>query len=401
MKKYQRLVFVGILLAFVSGAFAQADLPIHLFNRLRLSYDDNVYQVGNNSSSGLDKKDSFRIVEEIEILLNLNMERTYLGLRYRPSLIWYENRDNDDTDILHDVDFNFTHAFSPTLSLSVQEVLRASQLPELQDENFIVRENDDNYLNSLIATLSYTLLPETRIDLSGRYIVLAYDSDSPGKEENNNYYSLVGGLTLRQRLASRSSAMVDLRYQTVVYNKAEDGRQRDADTVYAGAGWEQTFSAYFVGSLRLGVESRMYDLDMYDDNTGPYAEASLTFLPTPSTRFTLSGAYSIYESDVDLYMSQDRTHVSISAAHDFTAKLSAYASAAYTLNSYDADYAMAEGLEDGDEKAYLFSARVSYRLNRINWLEAGWQFIKLDSELPNRESYERNRFDIGWKIQLF
>jgi hypothetical protein len=40
-------------------------------------------------------------------------------------------------------------------------------------------------------------------------------------------------------------------------------------------------------------------------------------------------------------------------------------------------------------------------LNRINWLEAGWQYVMLDSDMPNRESYQRNRIDIGWKIQLF
>ena len=45
--------------------------------------------------------------------------------------------------------------------------------------------------------------------------------------------------------------------------------------------------------------------------------------------------------------------------------------------------------------------RLSYRLNRVNWLEAGYQFVMLDSDLAGRESYERNRVDVGWKIQLF
>ena len=46
-------------------------------------------------------------------------------------------------------------------------------------------------------------------------------------------------------------------------------------------------------------------------------------------------------------------------------------------------------------------SRLAYRLNRINWIEAGWQYVMLDSDIPNRESYQRNRIDLGWKIQLF
>ena len=101
------------------------------------------------------------------------------------------------------------------------------------------------------------------------------------------------------------------------------------------------------------------------------------------------------------YLSQDRFYASLSLAHDFTAKLSFYLSGAYSLNSYDEKYSMYDGLEDGDENTYLISMRMSYRVNRINWLEAGYQFVMLDSDVTNRESYDRNRVDLGWKIQLF
>lgn len=399
MKLIQTLVIAGLLMALVTPAMAAAaKSPIHVNNRLRLGYDDNVYQVDDPSASGLSKKDSFRIIEEIEVLVSLNMERTYLGLRYRPSLIWYSDRDNDDTDFLHDLDLNFSHTFTPTLSLSISDTLRASQLPELQDDNYIVRQNDDNYYNAAMATLSYMLRPETRIDLSGRHILLRYNDDA---NDDNNYYSVVGGLTVRQQLASLTTLMLDGRYQMVVFDEADADANRDADSVFAGLGLEQTFSPQLIGNMRAGVENRMYDDDRFDDNTKPYGEVSLTFLPSPATRITGSAAYSIYESDVARYLSQDRTYLSLSLAHDFTAKLSFYLSGAYTLNGYEADYALDGNLGDGEENAYLISLRLAYRVNRINWLEAGYQFVKLDSDIPGRESYERNRFDIGWKIQLF
>ena len=401
MKQIRLFIVAASLLALASPAFAES--PIHLNNRLRLGYDDNVYQAGEATASDgsvitHEETDSFRIIEEIEALVNLNLQRTYLGRRYRPSFVWYSDRDNDDTDFLHDVDLNFVQKITPALALSISDTLRASQLPELQDENYVVRAKDDNYYNSALATLSYNVRPETRLDLSGRYILLRYTEEA---NENDNYYSAVGGLTLRQQLASRTTLMGDLRYQTVVYDEAEEAFNRDANSVFAGLGAEQTFNPKLLGSLRAGVEQRMYDNDAADDNTQPYGELSMTFLPTPATRITGAASYSIYESDVASYLSQNRTYLSLSFAHDFTTKLNFYLSGAYSLNQYEADYALEAGAVDADEKSFLVSARLAYRINRINWLEVGYQFIKLDSDLVNRESYDRNRFDIGWKIQLF
>ena len=401
MKQIRLFIVAACLLALAAPAFAES--PIHLNNRLRLGYDDNVYQAGeataaDGSTVTHDETDSFRIIEELEMLVNLNLQRTYLGLRYRPSFIWYSDRDDDDTDFLHDVDLNFVQKITPALVLSISDTLRASQLPELQDENYVVRAKDDNYYNSALATLSYNVRPETRLDLSGRYILLRYTEDA---NENDNYYSAVGGLTLRQQLASRTTLMGDLRYQMVVYDEAEEAYNRDANSMFGGLGVEQTFNPKLLGSLRAGVEQRMYDNDAADDNTQPYGELSMTFLPTPATRITTAASYSIYESDIATYLSQNRTYLSLSFAHDFTTKLNFYLSGAYSLNQYEADYALETGAVDADENSFLLSARLAYRINRINWLEVGYQFIKLDSDLVNRESYDRNRFDIGWKIQLF
>ena len=401
MKQIRLFIVAACLLALAAPAFAES--PIHLNNRLRLGYDDNVYQAGEATASDgstvtHDATDSFRIIEELEALVNLNLQRTYLGLRYRPSFIWYSDREDDDTDFLHDVDLNFVQKITPALALSISDTLRASQLPELQDENYVVRAKDDNYYNSALATLSYNVRPETRLDLSGRYILLRYTEDA---NENDNYYSAVGGLTLRQQLASRTTLMGDLRYQTVVYDEADADHNRDANSIFGGLGAEQTFNPKLLGSLRAGVEQRMYDNDAADDNTQPYGELSMTFLPTPATRITGAASYSIYESDVASYLSQNRTYLSLSFAHDFTTKLNFYLSGAYSLNQYEADYALETGAVDADENSFLVSARLAYRVNRINWLEVGYQFIKLDSDLVNRESYDRNRFDIGWKIQLF
>jgi hypothetical protein len=57
---------------------------------------------------------------------------------------------------------------------------------------------------------------------------------------------------------------------------------------------------------------------------------------------------------VERYLSQDRTYLSLSLAHDFTTKLSFYVSGAYSVSSYEADYALDSTLPDADENAYLW-----------------------------------------------
>lgn len=400
MKKFW-MAILG-LTACATVTMAVEEHPFHVWNRFRVGYDDNIYRVSGNGA--LDVKESLRLIEEIETLLNLNYGATYLSIRYRPSVTWVEARDDDNFDVLHDLNVDFNHKFSRVLSLDLSDTLRAGQMPELHDGDYVVREDDDNYYNSAIAALMFQVAPKTRIDLSGRFISLTYTSDSEAKKYSD-YITAVGGLTVRQQLTQLSSVMADFRYQYLSYDKNPQGFDRDAQMFYGGIGYEQTLSRYFIASLRGGVEQREYDEDDYDDNTQPYVEAALTFMPVEDFRSTLAASYSIYESDIANYMSQDRTYISASVAWDMTAKISLYGAVIYSKNQYEADYAKKTDvqtvLKDGDEDTFTVSTRLSYQVNRYNWLECNYQFLKLDSEIPGREEYDNNRVDVAWRIQLF
>lgn len=397
MKTLQGIAVAGLLAAFAVTGFADST-PIHIYNRLRVGVDDNIYSAERH------EKTSLRLVEEIEVKLNLALERLYLGIDYRPSLLWLPERDSDKTDFLHDLTANLSYNLTPNLVFSFKDTLRASQLPELENEGYIVRADDDNFVNTAVATLAYSILPQTRIDLSGRYSVLEYSDDD---HDWDNYWMAVGGVTLRQILASHSTVFGDFRYMKLEYPDADDDDYcRDSDAFFGGLGLEHTFGQQLIGSLRGGVQARQYDSDAFDDNTKPYVDASLTFMPTPDTRFTLAGGYTISESDVGAYASQDRYTLALNLAHDFTDRLTLYANGSVALSRYEADYAF-NGDEyeiqykDEDETSYSAGARLAYKIGQINWLELGYTFVKLDSDVYGRSSYDRNRADIGWKIQLF
>jgi len=380
--------------AIASAAMAD-NQAFHLANTLKFGYDDNLYL------RDTDKQESFRIIDEVDVRLNLNMERTYLGIRYRPAVSWYAERENDKTDILHNLTFNWIQDLAPRLKLDVSDSLRAGDLPELYDDDgYVVRQDNDNYYNTARAGLLYQLTEKTRVDLTGRYMLLRYSDDDEDAHRYDNYDSWVAGLTLRQVLASRTTAMADFRFQEMKYEHSQETFNRDAQMIFAGLGLEQTFSREVIGSLRGGVEQRSYESDdVYDDQTKPYVEASLTLMPSPATRFTLTGSYSISESDISNYLSQERMYCSISAAHDFGSRLSAYLSASYAHGKYDGKYS-SQSLPDVEEDSYTAGVRIAYKVLENNWIELGYHFLKLESDSDARESYADNRFDLGWKWQI-
>lgn len=394
MNKLQGISVAVLLAAFAMTGFAQSEpQPIHLYNRLRVGYDSNIYNAND------DKKDSFRLVEELELKLNFALERMYLGIDYRPSLLWTPERESDETDFLHDLTASFSYNLTPQLVFSFKDTLRASQLPELESEGYRVRADDDNYNNTAVATLAYNILPQTRIDLSGRYAFLEYSEDI---HDSDNYRMVVGGVSLRQQLASLTTVFGDFRYQNLSYPDANKEYKRDSDSFFGGLGLEQTFSDKLVGMLRGGVQQRNYDLDMFDDSTSPYVDLSLTLMPTPDTRLTIAGGYSVSESDVGAYASEDRSTVALNLAHDFTDKLTLYANGSVAFSKYDADYTFDKAnCGDDDETSYLAGVRLSYRIHRINWIELGYTFTKIDTDVYGQTDYDRNRVDLGWKLQLF
>ena len=388
------MALAGVVLA--TGAFAD-NTSFHVSNRLRLGYDDNLWLRSS------DKTDSFRIVDELSLQLNVVLKTTYLSVDYTPAATWYDERKDDEFDVYHNLTVNFLQDLGERLTLDVADTLRAGRLPELYDDNgYIVREDNDNYFNSTRASLMFKLTPETRLDLSGRYMFLTYDDDELHRYDN--YDSWVAGLTLRHLFPSRTTGFVDFRYQQLMYDHSPENFNRDSDTIFGGVGLEQTFSRNFIGTLRGGVQQRVYDDDkLFDDQTQPYVEGSLTFLPGANslTRFTFTASYSISESDISSYLSQERTAFSLSAAHEFTKRIGAFVSASYAHGEYDADYSLGKSLPGIDEDTYTVSARLSYKIAERNWLELNYQFLKLDSDSKARESYSDNRVDLAWKIQLF
>ena len=385
MKKITALV----LLAMLVGISVQAASPFQLSNRIRVEYDDNIYE------SETDEQDSLKIIEEIGFQYDLNLEQTTISLHYQPSFVWWNDRESDDTDFHHSLDLVMKHRFSERVGVDLKETFRMADRPELMDRGATIRDNGDYLYNSLGGGMDFLISPKTFMDVEGRYLLLRYDDEDLSLLRDYDLY--VGGLSLRREFSERNSSSLQLRYEDIAY----EGPDRGSDSVQAGAQVDQTFNPKFLANARAGYQLKTYNDSVASDSSAPYFNVGMTFLPNPGTRLNLGVGYSLYEADLDDYTNQERTRLSAGVSHEVTAKLALHLIGYYTISSYDAEDVLTEeaGLHpDGDENIIQISARATYQVAKDNWLEAGWQYTDLDSEL--RSDFQRNRLNLGWKIRI-
>jgi len=388
---------IAVLFALQGVVLAQSEgRSYQIVNRLRLEFDDNIREEIKG-----EEDESVKVIEEIEFIGNMSLEQTFISLRYKPGFVYWFDRDEDNEDIHHDLDFILNHEFTPRLSLGVKESLRIAELPELIERDTTIRQENDYTYNTVNGTLSVTLRPETRLDIAGRHILLRYDEDEIADVQD--YDILVGGLTLRNQFVPETAVLAELRAESIEYENT-DVVDRGSDTVQVGLGLEQMFSPALLGSARAGYMNKDMETESGSESS-PYGEASLTFLPSPATRISLGASFALMETDIYPYSNQERTRFFASIAHDVTARISAYVSTAFTSSDYDADDIASGAEEDmlllatsGSEDIVQVSARLTYQVTKSNWLETGWQYSDVDSEL--RGDYERNRIHVGWKVQL-
>ncbi len=363
-------------------------------NNLRLEYDDNIYQSNTNKTASL------KVIDQLELMYNLNLDRTFLSLRYRPAFTWWENREAQREDALqHEADVVLNQVFSPRLSLSLMDTFRRGLQPELIDRNTgRTQENQDFIGNTANGTLSFLLSPKTTLDVAGRYYLLEYDNEAMS---NSNYRVSTAGLSLRHQLSGQTRVSGDARYEDISY----DGVDRGSQSVFVGAGLEKTISARLLGSLSGGLQVKTFNSSALSGKNSPYGNVSLTYLPTSLMRFTVGGGYALMETEIFPFANQEQLTGFASFAYDITSRLAFYLSGAATRGQYDQKWMVQAGSStngvvdfNGTDLILQASARMTYRLNRSNWLGIGYGYTTLSSDL--REDFVRNQYDVNWTTQF-
>lgn len=396
MRQLQRTLLLASSVLITWSATAQ-NLPFQVFNFLSVEYDDNIFTTGD--SAEVPPQESFKIMNQIEFLLDSQQGNTYYGVRYSPSLVWFEDRPGDSTDVNHQLDLILNQDFSPRTSLNLKHVLRAANEPELVDDDVTFRSNNDYLYNSFDARLLTQVTPnKTSVQVSGRFVDFSYDDDQVA--DTNDYQEMTAGLDVIQVVMPETTVSGQLRYSEVDY----DADLRDYDNFQIGLAASRVFNPKFEAQIRGGVEMHNSDDPIAEDLDSPYLSGSLVFLPAQGTRVTLGLGYAQDKSPVQIFSTQEKTTLSATFSRDLSAALRLHLTGLYSMGSFSRSNATEafnpEVHSAGDEELLRFVSTLSYRVDVRNSVEATLRYTELDSDVRPGSDYDRTRVSLGWKYSL-
>jgi predicted porin len=160
---------------------------------------------------------------------------------------------------------------------------------------------------------------------------------------------------------------------------------------------DHSFTAKLKGSIRLGAQYVDYTdaLPGTDNKWTPYADSSLTYTYMPDSYLQVGVKVTRLATDIVSPDSsgptedQEARTIYAMVNHKFTSRFTANIIGQYQNAEFS------EGAFDNDkDKLYLIGVNLDYALTKYFGLEAGYNYDKLDSDVPNR-SYNRNRFYFG------
>jgi len=415
MKSMMGVIVAAVVAAGSAAWAAEGENPFHVDNSLRLGYDDNV------TYADTEKLDSFFITEEISLLMDQVYQTGFFGIRYRPALTWYEDiGDGSQSDWSHLADLTWSQRLGRKLTLSVQDSFVLYERSDVIDADGALRQANNSYIyNSASAALSVMLTPKLRLNGMGRYQIMRYDQELIALRDD--FDIAAAGLTLGLQVGKSATVFVDGTYDDMSFDHAGEATtevfmpgfsgstvtevpDRSAQTFSVGLGLENTFSPNLLGRIRAGYSAKEMDAANQADDSSPYGELAVTFAPKPTTRLTLTGSYSMYQSGVTTFANQQRTTLSANLAHDLTAKITLSLVAQYFISDYDSESSVdlvdASAVEDGSESAVTAGVRASFAVNKNNYVDVGYTYSQFDSDFTGRAGAERNRVDVGWRIRI-
>jgi len=380
MKKRKLIIpiFAGLI---VGQIFAEGSRPFSLSNTIRLGYTDNVYRQADGESSAY--------VEDIlDLAFNASFsDRTDLVVKSQLRL-----RSDKELTVYPNLYAVLSHSVSPRLMFRFSEYLKSG---DRTDGRQVEDDKNDYYMNNLGVVSTYVLTEKDRLEFSLDHQMSRYSEEM----EIDDATTIGAGISwAREIRPHRTSAALSLRQSWTEYeNRDSSYEQTDLWT-----GLNHTFNQQWQGRINGGVSYIAPDFGSSaetDSTLNPLFNAGLTYLPSPRTRLTGDFSHKYTMSTYSQYGGQTDSSFILGVQHDVTAKILAKATARFTQTEYDADDKEVGTGEDTTDEYFDLNFRLTYKLNRLNFLELGLRHRDRAYD-DGVNDYTENMFDVGWRVEL-
>lgn len=379
--------------------------------KIRWEYDDNIYTTTEleKRRSGLEEEESWKLYLEPKIDLHWLTDTTYFGASYQYSLIWYENRADEDTDMAHDALLDIRHHFTPGFEIAFRDLFRYRDEPEIAEDIVVagrptpvaLQRSGDYLYNQASIAGNLQLSRQLWANLSYSNLLIDYDEEEDVVRPDGTlghgasyYYDrkvhTIGG-KLQYLATPESKINLGVIYGDIDYDAEELNKDAQAWTGYVGL--DQSLTKWSVASITAGWDYRDYtEADVSGD--APYVDVSLASRMGKKGNGKIGYRYGLSETSYREFGGEE--------AHTLYAGINAWL-ATWTSVHINTSYEMAdfEGMipgqsaSAGDEDAWLLGVVLRQHVHKDMYLEAGYRRTDIDSDYDS-STYERNRYYIGF-----
>ncbi len=373
---------------------------------LRGFYDDNP-----TASFRTAKQESWGLEISPSLGVNIALDQTLIGFNYIYDLRFFEARPRNDADHSHHVSLKINHGFNERYKLEVGDVFNYAQEPELQSGIVTTLRTQQNYIhNNGRVAFDAEMTP-----ILGAQVF--YQNDYWDYEEHgiNNISALLdriehlGGINGRWQAMPNTVGILGYQYGVIEHRSKQslnenlaagytDPNVRDANSHYIFVGVDQSFTSQLNAQVRIGAQFTDYPNALpgqSDSSVSPYVDASAVWTYNPGSYLQLGVKHQRNQTDVAFTLSstpvqdQESTGVYGVLNHRITPKLTGSLLGQYQHSTFKG------GSIDGEvDQLGTLGVNFSYQVNTFVSAEAGYNYDRLDSDIPFR-SFTRNRIYFG------
>jgi len=378
---------------------SQTSKPWSVSATVRGFYDDNY----NTQPSDL-KQDSFGLEISPMAAVNIPKDALYFGASYRYSLKWYEARDKNKSDQSHEVNLRYDQRFSSRNRLFASDQFVYSDEPDLVDGGTPIRTDANAYRNTFRVDYNTDFNDRAGLGLGYGNFFIDYDDDGAGSrsaqlDRVEHLFHVDGRYNVREELTALLGYQFGLTEYTgdeLLYltpGSTETSEIRDNYSHYLYVGGEGQLSDTLSVNGKVGVQYTDFD-DLGEDAVNPYANGAVTYSYAPGSYLQTGLIFRRQATDVTgatgaVVTDQMAGTIFGEVNHRLTGKLTANGIVQGQIAEFN------DGSVDGEQDQFLvFGAHLDYEINKFLAAEAGYNYDRLNSDLPDR-SFTRNRVYLG------
>jgi hypothetical protein len=350
--------------------------PFVLTFAVREGYDSNVFTTSNNPV------DSWYTNWAAGIAYSFGGSRLQLKANVGGGITYYYQRPGDKVDFNGLIGLEATYLATPRLTLGFVTTTAYLSQPDLTIVGGTNRQDGDYFYTNTTFSASYQW--SEIISSVTSYNFTAFYYVDQNLNENQGRISQTVAQSVRWLWKPKTTLVAEYRINPVTYYDADLNQLSN----FFLMGFDQVFNPRFFWNVRVGAQVNFNDnpVDGKSTYVGPYFESLLTYNVGARTSLSWNMRYGTEASGLYNVTQRQTFRTGLVLNHSITPRIAATFAMNYQCNYYD----QANVIPSFTENIVDFSAGLTFRINRMVSLQAGYQFtIDVAPDYTGRE-YTRN-----------